>query len=139
VHVPRLWYVYHRNGSSLEPSYNLQAEIFISWRPVKNLALCQGQHFFEETPVIGRGCGPRGRFPSKRPTSRKSLCKCSSTTVFSQAKAVWKDYAPAQRTFIMLGTIVWYVRRAGTSFGQFGEIMPARCHAGHGSLSNSVR
>jgi hypothetical protein len=22
VHIPRLWYVYHRNGSSLEPPYN---------------------------------------------------------------------------------------------------------------------
>jgi hypothetical protein len=119
VPVPRLWYVYHRNGSSLAPPYNLQTEIGIAW-PVQNCALwCKGQHFFEEIPVIGCIGGHGGRFPSKRPTSWTSFCKCSSTRVSSQAKAVWRDYVPAQRTFIMLGTIDWYVRRPGTSCGQF--------------------
>jgi hypothetical protein len=117
VHVPQKWYVCHRSISSLEPAFHLQSEICISW-PVSISTLCPCQHFFEEMPVIGRTCGPRVRFPSKRSTSGTSFCKCSSTRVFSQAKAVWRDYVPAQRTVIMIGTIVWYVRRAGRSCGQ---------------------
>jgi hypothetical protein len=117
VHVPLLCYVYHRNGSSLEPPHNLQTEICIS-RPFSNCALCHGQHIFENIPVLGRGCGPRGRLPSKRSTSGTSFYKCSSTRVFAQAKAVWRDYAPAQRTFIMLRTIVWFVRRTDRSCRQ---------------------
>jgi hypothetical protein len=116
VHVPQKRLIF------VEPSYNLQiTEICISW-PVSNGALCHGEHFFEEIPVIGCKCGHGGRFPSKRPTSRTPFYKCSSTRVFTQAKAVWRDYAPAQRNFIMLGTIVWYVRRTGIiSCGQIWE------------------
>jgi hypothetical protein len=118
VHVPLLRYVYHRNGSSLEPPYNLQTNICISCS-VCDSALCLSHHFFEEIPVIGRSASPRDRLPSKRPTSRTSFCKCSSTRVFTQAKAVWRDYAPTRRTFTKLGTIVWYVSRMGRSCGQF--------------------